>query len=224
MRDGLLYILELLLTVPTVLLSLTFHEWAHAFVAYKLGDNTAKYQGRLTLNPFVHLDVVGSICMLLCGFGWAKPVPVNMLNFKNPKGGMALTALAGPAINLILGIVGCLIYSVLSLFIVPSGNLVLYYILYFFYQFGYLNIFLAIFNLIPLPPFDGSKILGATFKDETYLKFMALERYFAIGLFALFFLDSRFLGGYISGALNFVVSAIYGGFNYLFYLLFSLFM
>ena len=159
MRDGLLYILELLLTVPTVLLSLTFHEWAHAFVAYKLGDNTAKYQGRLTLNPFVHLDVVGSICMLLCGFGWAKPVPVNMLNFKNPKGGMALTALAGPAINLILGIVGCLIYSVLSLFIVPSGNLVLYYILYFFYQFGYLNIFLAIFNLIPLPPFDGSKVL-----------------------------------------------------------------
>ena len=223
-KEILLYLLELLLTVPTVLLALSFHEWAHAFVAYKLGDNTAKYQGRLTVNPFKHLDIVGAICMLLCGFGWAKAVPVNMLNFKNPKRDMAFTALAGPTMNLLVGIGGCLIYSIITFFVPNPPNLFVSYLIFFVYQFGYLNIFLAIFNLIPLPPFDGSKILGAFFKDETYLKFMALERYFALGLFALFFLDSRFLGGYISGAISFVVSSIFGGLQYLFYLFLGLFV
>ena len=190
MKEILEYILELLLIAPTVLIALSFHECAHAFVAYKLGDPTAKYLGRLTLNPIKHFDPIGALCMLICHFGWAKAVPVNMMNFKNPKRGMALTALAGPATNLILGFSGAILYS-LCRNILPSvydsqfTYALASALLTFLFYFGYLNIFLAIFNLLPVPPFDGSRILGAFLSDRHYIKLMSYERIIGIVFFAL---------------------------------------
>lgn len=228
MKDFLYIILELLLSAPTVLIALSFHECAHAFVADKLGDHTAKYMGRLTLNPLKHFDPFGALCMLLCGFGWARAVPVNMMNFRKPKRDMAFTALAGPATNLILGFTGCFLYS-LSGFLIPplEYNSVIYWIafvwLMFLYYFAYLNIFLAIFNLIPAPPFDGSRILGAFLKDRHYIKLLSYERYIGLAFFAIYFIDAR-LDGPISTAVTFVVNGCFNGFNSLFYLLFNLFV
>lgn len=221
MEELLLKALNLLLTIPTVLIALTFHECAHAFVAYKLGDSTAKHMGRLTLNPMKHIDIVGALCMVLCGFGWAKAVPVDMRQFKNPKGGMAITALAGPVTNLLLGFIGAFIYA-LSVHLLPNSvnNELAYWLitiwLTFIQYFGVLNIYLAIFNLIPLPPFDGSRILSAFLSDKYYIKLMQYEKHIALGFFLLLFVDSRFLGGYISGALSSVVYWFFNGFISLF--------
>lgn len=223
MEDLLYYLLELLLIAPTVLIALSFHECAHAFVAYKLGDPTAKYMGRMTLNPMRHFDPIGALCMLLCGFGWAKAVPINMMNFKKPKIGMAISALAGPVTNLILGFLGCLFYAISS-WLIPLSSLfgVTYWLAYiwivFILNFGYLNIFLAIFNLIPAPPFDGSRILGAFLPDRTYLKLLSYERYIGIAFFAIYLLDSRY-NGPISTALHWVVNGIFNGFTNLFFLI-----
>ena len=216
MEDILYRILSVLLTVPTVLIALSFHECAHAFVAYKLGDPTAKYMGRLTLNPIKHLDPIGAICMLFCGFGWAKSVPVNMMKFKKPKIGMAITALAGPVTNIILGFIGCFLYAI-SIRILSQYRMeaFAYYVAdawcLFAYSFGYLNIFLAIFNLIPVPPFDGSRIWGAFLSDRLYLKFISYERYIGIGFFAIYLLDSR-LNGPISHSLSWLVNGIFNTF------------
>ena len=105
-------IISLLLTIPVILISLSTHEAAHGYLAYKMGDRTAYNLGRVTLNPAKHLDPMGSLCMLVFGYGWAKPVPINARNFRNPKRGMAFTAIAGPISNLILGVIGALLYSV----------------------------------------------------------------------------------------------------------------
>ncbi len=228
MEDILLYILELILIAPTVLIALSFHECAHAFVAYKLGDPTAKYMGRLTLNPMRHFDPVGALCMLLCGFGWAKAVPINMMNFKKPKAGMAISALAGPLTNLVLGFFGCFLYAISTVLIPPQefgsiGYWGAYVWLTFILNFAFLNIFLAIFNLIPAPPFDGSKILGAFLPDRTYLKLLSYERYIGIAFFAIYLLDSR-LDGPISFALDWVVNGIFTGFTNLFFIICNLFV
>ena len=221
MEDLLLRALDLLLTIPTVLVALSFHECAHAFVANKLGDSTAKSLGRLTLNPMKHIDVIGALCMMLCGFGWAKPVPVDMRQFKNPKGGMAITALAGPFVNLLLGFFGAFVLA-LSISLIPNtvnSNLAYWLItiwLTFVKYFGILNIYLAIFNLIPLPPFDGSRILSAFLSDKYYIKLMQYERQIALGFFLVLFADSRFFGGYISDALSSVVYWVFNGFISLF--------
>jgi Zn-dependent protease len=210
------YILELLLIAPTVLIALSFHECAHAFIAYKLGDPTAKYMGRLTLNPMKHFDPIGALCMLICHFGWAKAVPVNMMNFKNPKRGMALTALAGPTTNLILGFVGASLFSLCKNILPNSYSNTLTYVLAwvlltFLFNFGYLNIFLAIFNLLPVPPFDGSRILGAFIPDRQYIKLMSYERIIGIVFFAVYFIDARF-DGPISYGISFLVDIIHGAF------------
>ena len=221
MEELLLKALDLLLTVPIVLVALTFHECAHALVAYKLGDPTAKHMGRLTLNPMKHIDVVGALCMMLCGFGWAKAVPVDMRQFRNPKRDMAITALAGPATNLLLGFIGAFFYA-LTVSLLPNsiGSEFVYWLvtilLTFIRNFGVLNIYLAIFNLIPLPPFDGSRILSAFLSDKYYIKLMQYERHIALGFFLVLFADSRFLGGYISGALSAVVYWFFNGFISLF--------
>jgi len=218
------YILPWLLMAPTILLALSFHECAHAFVANKLGDPTAKYMGRLTLNPIKHFDPFGALCMLLCGFGWAKAVPVRMMNFKKPKTGMAVTALAGPATNLLLGFIGCFLLALVQKF-VPSVfyeknfaywmSFILYNLVYYF---AFLNISLAVFNLLPIPPFDGSRIITAFLPDKYYMPILRYEREIAIGFFALLFLDSRFLGGHISGAIGFLVSSLFDAIMSLFYL------
>ena len=146
----------LIILLPILVFSLCFHEFSHGYIAYRLGDATAAQQGRLTLNPLAHLDPVGSIMLLFVGFGWAKPVPVNPVNFTNPRIDMMKVAFAGPASNIILAFIGG---SILRLFIL-FGFLQNQTIAQSLYYFIYINIALAIFNMIPVAPLDGSQIFS----------------------------------------------------------------
>lgn len=174
------------------------HELCHGWVAYKLGDNTAKRQGRLTFNPIAHIDLIGMIMILVLGFGYAKAVPVNMNNFKRPKLGMALTALAGPLSNLILAFFSIFIYYALP----DSESGILYYISVFFSFSAIINTSLAVFNLLPIPPLDGSKILAGVLPDKIYYKYMQYERYSMILLFVLI------ISGVLDRVLNAIISAV----------------
>ncbi len=171
-------IMQILATLFVMIVVLPFHELAHGFVAYKLGDNTAKNQGRLTFNPLHHINYVGAVCLLLVGFGWAEPVPVDPRYFKNPKRDMALVALAGPAANIIAAIAGVLISNLITVCVPVSSMDAGWYkaLDYFFYAYVSVNVSLAVFNLIPLPPLDGSKILGAFLPQQTYVKMLMNER------------------------------------------------
>ena len=166
---------DILYYVIPALVCITLHELAHGFVAYKLGDNTARRAGRLTLNPLRHIDPVGLLMMVIVHFGWAKPVPVDMRNFKNPKRGMAVTALAGPLANVLISLVSLLLYGFLYVFLYSSaaGSFALNLI----YITAYLSLSLAVFNLIPIPPLDGSKILFSVISDRAYDQLMRYERY-----------------------------------------------
>ena len=146
----------LIILLPTLIFSLCFHEFAHGYIAYQLGDNTAANNGRLTLNPIAHLDPIGSLMLLFVGFGWAKPVPVNPQNFLNPRVDMIKVAFAGPASNLILAFIAGTCIRLLNFnFIIVSSMFI--QILYFI---TYINIALAVFNMIPVAPLDGSQIFG----------------------------------------------------------------
>ena len=142
-------IIDLLIKALVLFTALPVHECAHAWVASKLGDNTAKYQGRITLNPMKHLDLFGSIAMLLVGFGWAKPVPINPRNFKNPKAGMAISSLAGPVSNILLAMIAMIIYKVLF-YLSIYNSLNLDALINVFWYVTILNIGLGIFNLLPI--------------------------------------------------------------------------
>lgn len=148
------HLMSLLYLVPAVAISLTVHEYCHARMATKLGDPTPRQDGRLSLNPFHHIDLLGFVVMLLVHFGWAKPVRVNPMYFENPRKGMMLTAIAGPISNLILSVVSSLLYFFSSVFGLPS-----FLTLFFFYM-TLLNIGLALFNLIPVHPLDGSRVVS----------------------------------------------------------------
>lgn len=163
-----------------VLFSLSVHEFSHGLAAYAVGDKTAKYSGRLSLNPLAHLDPFGAICLFLFGFGWAKPVPVNPWNFKNKKGGMILTALAGPFSNFLLAFIAMVIYTLLGGLRFSSASFG-FTLASVFYELAYymimINLGLGLFNLIPIPPLDGSKVLMAILPERTYFKLMDYERY-----------------------------------------------
>ena len=163
--------------VAASLLCITFHETCHGWVAYKLGDPTAKRMGRLTLNPIKHVDLAGLIMMALFRFGWAKPVPVDMRNFKNPKKGMALTALAGPASNVVLAYAAVVLYNMTAFWYERSGASALVYLAQFFIYVEIISAGLAVFNVFPIPPLDGSKVLFACLSDRAYDKLMHYERY-----------------------------------------------
>ena len=169
---------NMLISIIPALLCITIHELSHGYVAYRLGDNTAKDMGRLTLNPIKHIDVIGIIMMVVVGFGWAKPVPVNMRNFSKPKQYMAITAIAGPISNILLAVVIFFIYGLIfsklsGPYATSTGTLVLQIVS----RMGSLSVALAVFNIIPIPPLDGSKVLFALLPDSYYMKLMRYERY-----------------------------------------------
>lgn len=190
-----------------VFISMPIHEFAHAFTAVKLGDPTPKYSGRNTINPFAHLDPIGSLLILLFGFGWAKPVPVNSFNFKNPKRDMAITAAAGPISNIIIGFVFYIILSLLQRF-APATEIMFYIILVCTFVVR-INVGLAVFNLIPVPPLDGSRLLSAFLNDRNYYKLMQYERYFSLGIMLLI------LTGALDVPISYLQSAIYKLFDLL---------
>ena len=168
-------LVDMLLSVIPVLICITVHECCHGLCALWLGDDTAKRAGRLSLNPIKHFDVIGFIMLVTVGFGWAKPVPIDMRRFKNPRQGMALTALAGPASNIVLAIVMLFIFGLL--FVPLQANTVGYYVLVSIMRTATLSISLAVFNIIPISPLDGSKVLFSFLPDEWYYKLMRYERY-----------------------------------------------
>lgn len=175
-----------LLVIITIIISLTIHEAAHALAAYKLGDSTAKDKGRLTLNPLKHLDPWGSILFLFTSFGWGKPVPVNPIYFKNPKKDQALVALAGPVSNILLAFIGGLLLTY-----APSIKV-------FAYIFMQINIVLALFNLLPFPPLDGSKIIGVLLSDNQFVKYQSFIHNYSAYIIIVLFIDLYLLPKVIS--------------------------
>ncbi len=175
----------LVYTVPAVLIAISLHEFAHGWASWKLGDPTPRATGRLSLNPLRHLDPIGTLCLLVFHFGWAKPVPVDMRNFKHPKREMAITALAGPVSNVLICCIVLFIYGLIFLPCKLSGSSFLDSVLNMVYITAYLSIALAIFNIIPIPPLDGSKVLFSLMSDESYYKLMRYEHYGMIILLVL---------------------------------------
>ncbi len=192
------------LRLVAVLLCLTVHETCHGLAAYALGDPTAKSEHRLSLNPLHHIDWFGLAAMLTLGFGWAKPVPVDMRYFKHPKRGMALTALAGPISNLLfafLALLGCKVVLDYSPDTASWG-----WVFAFLKMLASLNVGLGVFNLIPISPLDGSKVLFSLLPDAAYEKLMYYERYGFILLYALIFFGA--LDGFLGKAVSAVFSAM----------------
>jgi len=177
---------EFLIIAPPILIALTFHEFAHAFVAYRLGDSTAKEMGRLTLNPLKHLDLLGTAMLFIVHIGWAKPVPVNPYNFKNPKRDLLWVSLAGPVSNLMLAFIFGLICRYMGIESLRQLEYGVVGIIQFMIAFGMIiNIILAFFNFLPIPPLDGSKILIGLVPQEYERQLIPYLRYGPTILIAL---------------------------------------
>ncbi|MFB3817314.1 MAG: site-2 protease family protein [Candidatus Methylomirabilales bacterium] len=179
---------ELAILIPVFLLALTVHEYAHAWVAHRLGDPTARLEGRLTLNPLAHLDPIGSLAILLIGFGWARPVPVDGRYFKNPRRDLMLVALAGPAINLVMAAgMAFLFMTVPWRAAGPEWHWLVVPVRQMLWVGVAVNVLLAVFNLLPVPPLDGSRILSGLLPLRQALAYSRLEPYGFLIIFLLFF-------------------------------------
>ncbi len=170
------FLTDILIYIIPAMVCVTIHETCHGLVAYKLGDPTAKDAGRLSLNPIRHVDLIGLVMLLVCHFGWAKPVPVDARNFKDPKKGMALTALAGPVSNVLLTVVLLATYGLLYFPLLKMGEAGAFF-LRLVLTTAYLSTALAIFNIIPISPLDGSKVLYTVIPDKAYFTLLRYERY-----------------------------------------------
>ena len=237
----------LIMVIPG-LICITFHEVAHGYSAYRLGDDTAKRMGRLTLNPIKHIDPVGLLMIILFRFGWAKPVPVNMMNFRHPRRSMAITALAGPFANIVFAIVFMFIFGLVFTALGGGSNvmelteLIREYIetdhpfiiavlttmadssseivLEILFRTVQLSIALAVFNMIPIPPLDGSKVLLSVLPDEAYFKLMRVERFGMIILMIILFTDPQ--TGIFSRTIGFATGYLLESLQGVFYLAFRL--
>ena len=194
-------LIQLLVSVPAVLLCLSVHEACHGYMAYALGDPTAKHAGRLTLDPIRHLDPIGTICLLFFHVGWAKPVPVNPGNFKHPRRDIALVSLAGPVSNFLLALVALFLYYPLRL----AESSIVMTIALMLYMVAVISIGLGVFNLIPVPPLDGSKILLSFLPRKYEWKFAQYQQFIQFGLLILLVL------GVLNTPIRFFVNIIYQG-------------
>ena len=223
LRNFLADIPGLLLSLPAILLALSFHEMCHAFAAYKLGDPTARNLGRLTLNPAKHLDPFGFLCMLLFRFGWANPVPINARNFKHPRRDMALSAAAGPLSNVLLGIISGLLlrlmlyltgeffYEDMVAYVsqgatgVGMGFVIMCILTYMIFACMTINFTYAVFNLLPVPPWDDSRIFYVFLPPKWYFGIMKYERIIMLVMMILLCV------GALSGPLTRMINGITGG-------------
>jgi Zn-dependent protease len=178
------------------------HEFAHALIAVKLGDDTPRLRGRLTINPMAHIDKRGALMIFLFGFGYAKPVEVRMRRFKKPKRDMALVALAGPVSNILQSLILLFAYNALTRVGSANDNAIMVYMGMFFFYAAVININLAVFNFLPIPPLDGSRLVTALLPSKYYYKIMQYERYIMIGLFVLLFT------GILTTPLSFISTAV----------------
>lgn len=217
------YILQKIIMIPIVLIALTFHELAHGWVSSKLGDPTPGLTGRLTINPLAHLDPVGAILMVLTGFGWAKPVQISPRYYKNPKYGMAITAAAGPLSNLAMAFIAMILYTIVVIIGCKTGqfyyeNAAVYYmtgarpdvlfrIMDFISIFVNVNLCFMVFNIIPIPPLDGSRVLGLFLSNSAYFKLQQYERYSFILIIVLSLsgVFSRFIGTGVGFFMNMLI-------------------
>ncbi len=204
--DPLAFLLELLYLLPAVFLALSFHEFGHAFVAYKMGDPTARNLGRMTLDPIKHIDPVGILCLMFLGFGWAKPVPVNPNNFKQRRKGEFLVSIAGISMNFILAVVFTIVLALLAVFGV--NNIIAIRIIQYIIQ---INFALMVFNLIPIYPLDGGNIIRAALWKKSYKYDQFMSKYGFILLIVLLF--SGIIGtiiGTVSALIqNFIIRIVF---------------
>lgn len=191
-------LVEILLSLVAAMTCIMIHEISHGFAALLLGDKTAKQMGRLSLNPLKHIDPIGLLAFAIFRFGWAKPVQIDPRNFKNPKSGMALTALAGPLSNIVLALLMMLILGFVLPFVSTSSLIVL-----LLERIASISIFLGVFNLVPIPPLDGSKVLFAVASDALWVKLMRFEQYGFIVLLVLITIPAT------SALLNKATSAVF---------------
>ncbi len=200
--DGMDLIIKFFSRLFVIFCTMPIHEYAHALIATKLGDQTPRLSGRLTLNPMAHISPLGAIMIFICGFGYAKPVEVNPRNFKDAKKGMALTAIAGPISNLIMGFI-FIFLGTAYLYTLYNYSMIADAIYTFLFFAGVVNINLAVFNLLPIPPLDGSRILQLLIPAKYYYKFMQYERYVVLVVFVLI------ATGILSGPLSSISTLIY---------------